>query len=163
MADGISKRFVNLVENLMIQSMKKTLFTIIVLSVVMNTALMAQAAAEDDVKAFVEELRVAMIDANKTTLEKLTAADLSYGHSSGQVEDKNTFVEKIVSGKSDFTKLDISAQTVKISGDVAMVRHKLSGETNNDGKAGTINLSVLLVWQKQAGKWKLLARQAVKI
>lgn len=129
----------------------------------MTTVLKAQATDEENVKTVVEELRVAMVDANKTALESLTAADLSYGHSGGGIEDKKDFVEKIVSGKSDFTKITLEDQTIKITGDVAVVRHKLIADTNNDGKPGTVHLSVLLVWQKQSGKWKLLARQAVKI
>jgi len=142
--------------------MRKVLLTSIVLVFAMKTSLMAQASEEDRVKAAVEELRLAMIDANKMVLEKLTATDLSYGHSSGLIEDKKEFVGKIVSGKSDFTKIDITDQTIKTTGEVAVVRHKLVGMTNNDGKPGTVNLSVLLIWQKQSGEWKLLARQAVK-
>ena len=34
--------------------------------------------------------------------------------------------------------------------------------TNNDNKPGEVHLLILLVWQKQHGQWKLLARQAVK-
>ena|SRR6187551_726678 len=141
--------------------MRKIINSIAVM-LMMNASVMAQSTEEDRLKALVEELRVAMVDANKSALEKLAAADLSYGHSGGQIENKKEFVDKIVSGKSDFTKIELADQTIKITGDVAVVRHKLTGETNNDGKPGTLNLSVLLVWQKQSGEWKLLARQAVK-
>jgi len=132
------------------------------LMLIMSLSVMAQVTEEDQVKSKVEELRVAMVDANKTALEKLTAADLSYGHSGGQIENKKEFIDNIVSGKSDFTKINLANQTIKITGDVAVVRHQLTGETNNDGKPGVLNLSVLLVWQKQSGEWKLIARQAVK-
>jgi len=138
------------------------MITTIVLTAIVTSA-MAQKTEEENVKAAVEALRVAMVDANKSALENLTASDLSYGHSSGQIENKHEFVEKIVTGKSDFTRIDLEDQTIKVSGDVAIVRHKLKGETNNDGKTGAVSLGVLLVWQKQDGKWRLLARQAVKI
>ena len=143
--------------------MIKIFYTSLVCCMAINTALVAQTLYEKEVTAAVEELRVAMLDANRTALEELSAADLSYGHSGGLVEDKNAFVEKIARGKSDFTKITLEGQTVKISGDVAIVRHKMTGESINDGKPGTLNLSVLLIWQKQHGKWKLLARQAVKV
>lgn len=142
--------------------MKKLIITAIVLTA-LHTSSMAQKTEEENVKAAVEALRVAMVDANKSSLESLAADDLNYGHSGGQVENKHEFVEKIVSGKSDFVSINLEDQTVKITGDVAIVRHKLKGTTNNDGKPGTVSLGVLLVWQKQSGKWKLLARQAVKI
>jgi hypothetical protein len=37
-------------------------------------------------------------------------------------------------------------------------------KTNDAGKApGEVNIKVLLIWQKQKGSWKLLARQAVRV
>ena len=79
------------------------------------------------------------------------------------VEDKAEFVRAIVSGESDFVTINLTEQTIKIAGNAAIVRHKLSATTNNSGKPGTANLALLMVWQKQKGGWKLLARQAVKI
>jgi ketosteroid isomerase-like protein len=104
-----------------------------------------------------------MIDADKTALENIAADDLSYGHSAGKIEDKAEFVRAIVSNESDFVTINLTDQTIKIAGNVAIVRHKLAATTNNNGQPGTAKLSVLLVWQKQKGDWKLLARQAVKI
>ncbi len=140
----------------------KKIVTSIAVVMMINASMMAQTTEEGRVMKLVEELRVAMVDANKTSLEKLTAADLSYGHSSGQIENQKEFVDKLVNRKSHFTKIELTNQTIKITGDVAVVRHTLTGETNNDGKPGTLNLSVLLVWQNQNGEWKLIARQAVK-
>jgi len=142
--------------------MRKIFFTSVILFI-SGTILKAQTADEKEVAAAVEQLRQAMIDGNKTTLENLSAEELSYGHSGGQIEDKSAFVEKIASGKSDFTRISLEEQTIKIVGDVAVVRHKLIGETIADGKPGPVNLNVLLIWQKQKGKWKLLARQSAKI
>jgi ketosteroid isomerase-like protein len=111
----------------------------------------------------VEVLRQAMIDADKKTLEDLAAPELSYGHSSGLVEDRAAFVENLVSGKSDFVTIALSEQTVKIVGNTAIVRHKFAADTNNGGTPGKINLTVLLVWQKQKNQWKLLARQTARL
>lgn len=117
---------------------------------------------ETAVAAAVEQLRKAMIDADSATLDKLTAAELSYGHSSGHLDDKSLFIQKIVTGKSDFVTLEFADQTISVNKDVAIVRHKLNASTNDNGKPGEVHLAVLLVWQKQHGSWKLLARQAVK-
>jgi ketosteroid isomerase-like protein len=43
------------------------------------------------------------------------------------------------------------------------VRHTLTGETERDGKTNPVKLGVLMVWHKQNGAWKLLARQAVRL
>lgn len=123
----------------------------------------AQTKGQKNVADAVEQLRGAMVDGNKAGLEKLVAEKLSYGHSSGAVDDKKIFVEKIVSGQSDFVIIDLSEQTISISGKTAIVRHILKAKTNDGGKPGEVQLRVLLVWQKQGGQWKLLARQAVKL
>ncbi len=116
-----------------------------------------------DVAKATEELRKAMIDADKPALEKLTAQKLSYGHSSRVIDNKKEFVENLVNGKSDFVTIDLSGQTISISGKVAVVRHILHAKTINNGTAGETHLQVLLIWQKHKNGWKLLARQAVKI
>ena len=130
---------------------------------ILSFAVNAQTKDEKAVATAVESLRKAMIDADKTTLEKLSSEKLSYGHSGGGVEGKAEFVEKIASGKSDFVTIELSEQTISISDKVAVVRHILNGTTNDGGKPAVIKLKVLLVWQKEKGGWKLLARQAVKL
>jgi len=133
------------------------------LSLLIITAVNAQSKAEKQVTAAVEKMRLAMISGDRAALENVAAADLSYGHSSGKVEDKATFVESIVSGKSDFVSIDLNEQTIKVTGKTAVVRHKLSAQTNDSGNPGTVNIGILLVFQKQHGNWKLLARQAYKL
>lgn len=110
----------------------------------------------------VEQLRLAMIDGNEKALQQLSSPLLSYGHSGGHIEDQKAFIEKIVSGKSDFVTMELADQTITIAGDVALVRHNLNADIKDGGVPNTIHLGVLLVWQKQAGEWKLLARQAFK-
>jgi ketosteroid isomerase-like protein len=122
----------------------------------------AQTKDEKAIAESVETLRNAMINADAVILDKIIAEELSYGHSGGNIENKKEFVESLTSGKSDFITMDLTVQTIKVVGKTALVRHKLSAQTNNAGVAATINLFVLLVWQKQGGVWKLLARQAAK-
>ena len=115
------------------------------------------------VRARVEQLKNAMVNADSSLLEALTSENLSYGHSGGTVEGKEDFIKKIVSGKSDFVSIEILDDTTFISGDVAVVRYKMNGITNDNGTAGEIHLKILLVWKKEHKNWRLLARQAVKI
>ena len=123
-------------------------------------------AQSKDYKAVVgavEKLKQAMISGERSALENIASDSLSYGHSGGKVETKAEFVEAIASGKSDFVTIDLSEQTVSVTNNVAVVRHVLSATTNDSGKPGTVKIKVLLVWAKEKGQWKLLARQAVKL
>ena len=111
----------------------------------------------------VESLRRAMIDPARATLERLALPELSYGHSSGLLENRAQFVEALTSGSSDFQTIDLSRQTISVVDQTAMVRHTLTGTTNNNNVPGQTKLSVLQIWVRQGRSWKLLARQAVKI
>jgi ketosteroid isomerase-like protein len=123
----------------------------------------AQTKDEKEISDVVEQLRTAMLNGDRAELEKLAAEKLNYGHSSGAVDDKKVFVEKLATRQSDFVTIDLSEQTISVSDKVAIVRHVLKAKTNDGGKPGEANIRVLLIWQKQKGGWKLLARQAVKI
>ena len=124
----------------------------------------AQSNDSRSVDAAVEKLRKLMIDPDKNGLDAIVHEKLSYGHSSGKVEDKRSLIESLASGASDFVSIDLTEQVVTLEGNTATVRHILSGSTNDKGKGpSTVKLSVFTVWVKQKNEWKLLGRQAVKI
>ncbi len=137
---------------------------LLVLSFVLGFTL-AQAQTKDEklVADAVEKLRKAMIDPDKTTLEKLTSVKLSYGHSNGKIEDRAAFIQALVSGQSDFVDIKLKDQTITVSGNTAIVRHLLEGTTNDGGRTGNVKIAVLLVWNQKGTAWQLLARQAVKV
>ena len=141
--------------------MKKYILLLLLASV--NVMVKAQTTEEKKVLSAVENFRLALISGEKSALENSAADDLSYGHSSGKIQDKAAFVEAIVSGASDFVSIEFKNQTVKVTGKTALVRHELHAKTNDGGKPGEVHLGILLVWQKQGGAWKLLGRQAYKL
>lgn len=140
--------------------MKKVLLAIVFMS---TSFLYAQNKQEQSLLLAVDKLKNAMISGERKALEDIAADHLSYGHSSGKVEDKATFVETIASGKSDFVTIDLKNQTLKITGKTGVVRHELHAKTNDGGKPGEVHIGIMLVWQQQGKHWKLLARQAYKL
>ena len=134
----------------------------------LSSAALSPARAEGPDAAAVAEalsaLTKAMLTADKAKLEALTADQLSYGHSSGKVEDKKDFVDVIASKKTVYKSIELSKQTVAVAGNDAIVRHAWESESGTgDGKWNVSKIGVLQVWQKQASGWKLLARQAFKV
>lgn len=129
---------------------------------IITTPVLAQSKDEQSVATAVETLRKALIDPDKSTLDALVTDELTYGHSSGLIQDKAAFEAALLNKSSDFVTIDLSQQTIRIVGNTAWVRHTLSATTNDGGKPGSTRLLVLLVWVKQKGAWRLLARQAVK-
>jgi hypothetical protein len=138
------------------------LLSTLLLSIIAAPAF-AQSKDEQAVAAAVESLRKALIDPEKASLDALVLDELTYGHSNGNLQDKAAFEEALLNKSSDFVTIDLTNQTIKVVGNAAWVRHTLSATTNDGGKPGSAHLSVLLVWLKQKGQWRLFARQAVKI
>ncbi len=141
--------------------MRNTIFALSLL--VVGGVAAAQTSSEKEVAAAVESLRKALIDPTKSNLDNIVLDELTYGHSNGVIQDKAAFEEALLTGKSDFVTIDLTDQTIKVVGNTAWVRHTLTATNNDGGKPGQAHLYVLLVWMKQKGQWKLLARQAVKV
>jgi hypothetical protein len=78
--------------------------------------------------------------------------------------DENTSqgIDAATSGRSTWTCLTLTDQTIPIVGDHAIVRHTFTGETARDGKTNPITSGVLMVWHTPNGDGQLLARPAVR-
>lgn len=120
-------------------------------------------APQKEVEKATEQLRLLMLTPDQKGLESITHEELTYGHSGGKVESRKEFIETLVSGRSDFRKIDLKDQKITVAGNTAVVRHTLEADTFDGGVAGSIRLHIVLVWAKEKNTWKLLARQAVKL
>ena len=138
-------------------------YYILILFIPISIITCAQSKKEKEITGLVETLRKAIVDANAPALEELLSDQLSYGHSNGKVDGKEELIQKLSTGMYDFVSMDLSAQTIKIFDNTAIVRNKLDAKTADNGKPGEAHLLTLMVWQKTNRKWKLIARQAVKI
>jgi len=97
-------------------------------------------------------------------LEDLFAKKASYGHSGGKVETRQEAVAAISKNKSVYTDTSVSNISVVINDDVAVVRHLFKAKENKvDGTVTPLNFTMMLVWVKEKGKWRLMGRQAVKL
>jgi ketosteroid isomerase-like protein len=144
--------------------MRTLILSTIVLTLLGATSVVrAQSSDEAAVAQAVEAFRNATLKADRAQFTALTADQLSYGHSSGRVENKTQFIDAATSGQSTWKFITITDQTIKIVDNDAIVRHTLTGETERDGKINPVKIGVLMVWHKQDGNWKLLARQAVRL
>ena len=121
------------------------------------------AQTEKDLESQVEKLRLALIDPTEAALKELSSTSLTYGHSSGALENQDQFIEALVSGKSDFATVTFEDQKIMVEKNIGIVRHYLVADVVEGDKVNPIKIGVMLVWQKEKGSWKLLARQAYKL
>ncbi|MDZ4708536.1 MAG: nuclear transport factor 2 family protein [Saprospiraceae bacterium] len=125
------------------------------------------AFAQDEalkLKGLLEALRSAMQDPDEKKLNDLISAQLTYGHSNGVLDTKESFISNMVSGKSNFDDLEFSEISIVLNPHTAILRHILKAKSLDEGKEpALVNLKVMLVWSREGDKWKLIARQAVKV
>jgi len=142
--------------------MTKTRLLIGFLGAFNSYTMAAPAPAEQDVAQAVDHLTQAMLHKNIPALSALTADNLTYGHSSGKIQDKKAFIADIETGKSAFKTLEMQNQTITLSGDTALVRHHFSAQALKGTEVVPTEIENFQIWQKQHGKWLLIGRQAYK-
>jgi Domain of unknown function (DUF4440) len=131
-------------------------------SLVLFRAADAQSPVKE-VEISIGNLNSAIVSKDKPMLEKLTAEELSYGHSTGVVQNKSEFVNDILSGPVKFLKIEVSNQSINLADDIAIVRNISSISGSNKEMPLELKIGVLMVWKKLGGNWKLLARQGFKL
>jgi hypothetical protein len=101
---------------------------------------------------------------DSAALEKLVSPKVTYGHSSGLIENKQVMIHHAMVSPVTYEGFTMDSVTVFFEGNNTVVsRHVLKAKTWQNGKEGVLHLGVLQVWIKAGKEWKLLARQAVKL
>ena len=123
-------------------------------------------AQEKQIKSLenaVETLRKAMVDGDRNALSLISSDQLTYGHSSGKIENQKEFVESIANGSSNFETIELSNQKIIIQNKTGIVRHDFVATTHDAGKApGEVKLHIITVWVKEGKNWKIIGRQAIR-
>ncbi len=129
------------------------------------TAAQALTADEEAVAKRLEAFRAAQVARDAKALDELCAPELSYSHSDAHIEDKATFIKNATAGTSKLLSLQYQDPSIRVVGDVAIVRFRWVSESEaiEDGKKSSVSLAVLMNWQKQGTDWKLLSRASTKI
>lgn len=98
------------------------------------------------------------------TLEDLFARQSTYGHSHGNLQTRAEAISSISKNKSVYKDTSMKILQVLVEGNTAVVRHLFQAKENKaDGTVTPLNFTMLLVWVKEKGKWRLMARQAVPL
>ena len=118
----------------------------------------------DEVQRAVSTFNKVMVNPTAELMETLCSEELTYGHSSGLIQNRDEFIDDLVNGPFDFLTLEAADQTIHISGNTAIVRHIFLAKGTNAGEAVDVRIGNMQVYQKgKDGKLRLLARQAYKL
>ena len=125
------------------------------------------AAAQSDtvsLKDAMSRLDKALLNKDERSLEQLLHKDVSYGHSSGWVQNKMDILADFKSGKLVYNKIENSSVIIVAQNKKwATVRTNTNAEGELDHKAFQLKLHVLQVWMMTKKGWQLFARQSTKL
>lgn len=138
--------------------------TLATLAVVAGTIASQSAFADStgDVLTTIEEYRKAMVDGNGARLLEMSADDMSFGHANGVVQTKVEFVKTVVDKVEIFHAIKLYDHNIRVSGDLAIARHTFDADVFFQGKDQNFLLSIIQVWKKEDGRWRLFTRQSFK-
>ena len=129
----------------------------------LSTVSFAQ-SKEDKVWERVEALTKAVFETkDSVALNDLVSEKVTYGHSGGNLEDKKTMVQKASASKTEYKNKSFERVSIDVNDKTAVLRHNFRAISVDNGKESPLDLMILQVWKKEGKKWRLWARQAVKI
>ena len=143
---------------------RNILAALLICMVISCTSQGGETLSQQTVLEALGELDQALIDRDSEALSSITAPNLTYGHSSGNIQDKEEFIDDVMNGPFRFVSITNEDQSVTISGNVGIVRHILSADATNAGNPAKVRIGIIMVFQKnENNEVVLLARQAYKL
>jgi len=97
-------------------------------------------------------------------LEKVLANDLTYTHSNGAKDTKESYIGNLKSGKSKYVSVDYTDLKVQLlSKDTAIAICRAKVVTMADGKPNPMSMSLLHVFKKNGKQWQMVAHQSARL
>lgn len=105
----------------------------------------------------------ATLAADLDTLGRLLHEDLVYGHSTGSVDSKASYLNAIESGGLIYHRLDRRNRRVMKRGATALIFCTLTMDVTVNGALRHLTNKTLSVWEKSGLGWQLLASHSTPL
>jgi ketosteroid isomerase-like protein len=126
-------------------------------------AVTAAESPEDEIRAADARRMAAMVRADVQELGSLLADELTYTHSSGQVETREQLLATISSGKLDYVSMVPSEDQVRVYGNTAVRTGRADVKVRAGGQENVLALRFTEVWVKGEGGWRLVVWQSTRL
>lgn len=112
-----------------------------------------------------EERRfAAMVNRDIPTLRELLADDLTYTHSSGQLETKEQLLESIASGSFQYLAIQPQGSfRVRMYGDTAVITGQGTFRVRAGGEERSLRLRYTDIYAFQDGRWQMVAWHSTRL
>jgi hypothetical protein len=115
-----------------------------------------QAHDHDEDLGLAQSARIrAMIAADIAALEPLLDDALAYVHSTGTVDTKQSFLQRIRDGDLKYHALDRADPNLQVDGGLAIEHGHIRIDVDVSGGHRIVETRYLEAWVKRAGEWRL--------
>ena len=105
----------------------------------------------------------ALIDNDLAALEQLLGDDLTYVHSNGMLDTKESYIGSLRAGNSRYLTMDMSEVAVRSLGDTALINAKFNARVQVRDREVNPQARVLIVYAKRDGRWQMIAWESTSI
>jgi hypothetical protein len=112
----------------------------------------------DDVLALDDQRMRAMLTVDTATLEAVLSPDLSYTHSDGRTDTRDSYIEALNAGTLNYRRLERETVAATLHGEVALLQGHFRIHALDQGQEKAIRIHYLANWTSDAENgWRLLA------
>jgi Domain of unknown function (DUF4440) len=105
----------------------------------------------------------AQVRADAKLLGELLDDGLEYAHSNGVLDTKASFIESLTSGTRDYIATTANLQSVRIFGDVAIIRGTAKVSVTEGGKPLDLEIGYTDIWLWKQGQWQMTAWRSARL
>jgi ketosteroid isomerase-like protein len=121
-------------------------------------------AVENEIRKAERALYEAMIANDGPALAALASDDLVYVHSTAVAETKDEWLAGVARGHYDYKAISSRGVKIKAYGEAAVMYGIVDmSVATGGGPDEMLHLQFVLVWAREAGRWRLTLRQTTRI
>ena len=106
----------------------------------------------------------AQVNADAKVLGQLLDDGLEYTHSNGDLDTKTSFIDSLVTGTRDYISSTATIETVRIFGDVGVIRGKAKVTVGGkDRQPQDLHIGYTDIWLWKGGRWQMTAWRSVRL
>ena len=124
---------------------------------------MVATALPADLSRAARDYDMAQVKSDRAALERLLADDYRLANSSGQVETKAQFIADQTAAGYRLEPFTVEEPYQRVMGATALLGGVAALKGTDAGKAYSVRLRFLDVWQKRAGRWQVVFTQATRV
>jgi hypothetical protein len=101
--------------------------------------------------------------ADAAALKELLDDGLEYTHSNGALDSKASFIESLTSGRRDYVTSEPTIESVRIFGDVGVIRGTAHVVVKDGGQDFNLDLGYTDIWLWKNGRWQMTAWRSARM